>query len=168
MKKPAIVSVAALLVLFSASGMAQTAKKAPEVKTVKAIEQSDTGKDNTQSKNMTDSQKTLANPEKSTYILESNLPTRSAAAVAVYDFTTGSDKYYGGEDGAKDLGDGKWGMVGGDSNGNGAVNATDYFSVRSGIGNTGYDDADCNMNGAVNATDYFMIKNNIGAQSPVD
>jgi hypothetical protein len=67
---------------------------------------------------------------------------------ALYDFTTGLDKYYGGE--AKTLTGGFFGMYAGDVTGNGAVVLAQELTVlRANNLHQGYDRADVNMNGAV-------------------
>ncbi|MEZ5083806.1 MAG: M14 family zinc carboxypeptidase [Bacteroidales bacterium] len=43
----------------------------------------------------------------------------------VYDFTTGSDKVYGGTDGCKEISPGIWGMIGGDANADGTIDGFD-------------------------------------------
>ncbi|MBN1781062.1 hypothetical protein JW948_08070 [bacterium] len=105
-----------------------------------------------------------------TDIMSDEIHALSFGSNTVYDFTTGSDKYYddSGNKGAKDIDSGIWGVCAGDANSNNAVNATDYFAVKAGIGVTGYNNGDANMNGTINATDYFVIKSNIGTLSPVD
>ena len=95
-------------------------------------------------------------------------------AVTVYDFTTGPDKYYNYSVnptvGAKDLGDGNWGMRAGDGNQDGYVNATDkgnVWRVQNGTG--GYLEGDFNLDGYVNATDignYWRVNNGTGTTVP--
>ena len=95
------------------------------------------------------------------------IKVNSTAAVATYDFTTGSGQYYGGTDAAVEVEGGVWAMIAGDPNGNGAINATDYLVVKPNIGAGGYQKSDVNLNGAVNATDYLFIKDNVGRSSSV-
>jgi len=91
----------------------------------------------------------------------------STSSTVTYDFTTGSDKFYGGSSGAVELETGVWGMIAGDPNANGAINATDYLIVQPDIGASGYQNSDVNLNGAVNATDYLVIQPNIGKGTQV-
>ena len=70
-----------------------------------------------------------------------------------YDFTTGNNQAYG-TDAQKDLGDGIFGMMGGDANADGIINTDDgtevwYFEV----GETGYLGSDVNMDGQANNKD---------------
>lgn len=92
--------------------------------------------------------------------------TNATTAVATYDFTTGSDKYYGGAAGAKEVETGVWAMVAGDANGDGSVNATDYndfWLLQNGnpynYSTTG---ADFNLDASINAADYndYWLLNN--------
>ncbi|MCD4735057.1 MAG: hypothetical protein K8R53_03350 [Bacteroidales bacterium] len=48
-----------------------------------------------------------------------------AGNVYVYDFSTGSDKAYGGILGYKEIGTGVWGMISGDGDASGQVNNQD-------------------------------------------
>lgn len=88
----------------------------------------------------------------------------------LYNFTvdaaTAFDKYYGGQ--AALLETGVYGMFCGDPNGSDGINATDYLSAKTQIGNSGYYEQDCNLSGAVNATDYLAIKTNIGKSSQIE
>ena len=47
--------------------------------------------------------------------------THSTTSAVTYDFTTGQDKFYGGDQGAVQLETGVWGMIAGDANGDGIV-----------------------------------------------
>ena len=83
-----------------------------------------------------------------------------------YDFTTGSDKYYG-TNGAKELQSGVWGMIAGDGNGDGSIDAQDYNLYKSNQGNEGYESADYNLDGGNYAEDYTLFKNNQGSETEV-
>ena len=83
-----------------------------------------------------------------------------------YDFTTGSDKYFGTTAGAIQF-QGVWGMIAGDANGSSTINATDYLVVKPLVGSNGYFSGDCNMSGVVNATDYLEVKQNVSKSSQV-
>ncbi len=80
--------------------------------------------------------------------------------VSTYDFSTGLNKYYGGE--AALLEEGIYGMYKGDCNGSGVINASDYLTIRNESGTNGYSKCDANMNGSVNSTDYLVVKPNSG------
>jgi proline racemase len=83
-----------------------------------------------------------------------HLAVMSASAVTLtgasdlYDFTTGTDMYYGAD--ARALSGGKYGMYAGDVTGNGAVVlASELTVIRANNLEERYDRADVNMNGAV-------------------
>ena len=102
-----------------------------------------------------------------TGMVKTGAAPRETKAVTEYDFTTGSDKYYGGASGAKDLGDGNWGMAAGDANGDGGVYAEDYTAYRTNQGNEGYEAADFNLDGGVYAEDYTIYRLNQGDETQV-
>jgi hypothetical protein len=91
-----------------------------------------------------------------------------------YDFTTGSDKYYG-TDGAKELEPGVWGMWAGDVNGDGVIKYSDIDNDRLQMliklgyvqtsTTTGYYNEDINMDGEVRYSDInndrLIILNNL-------
>ena len=87
-----------------------------------------------------------------------------------YDFTDNSTKYYGGTLGAVALETGVWGMITGDANANGEVQADDKENVwRIEVGLPGYRDSDFNMNGEVQADDkesYWRVTVGRGSQVP--
>jgi hypothetical protein len=81
-----------------------------------------------------------------------------------YDFTTGTDKYYGGTDAAKDLGSGVWGMIGGNAdNSDQDCFPSDLALIKTGIlsGLSGYLNADVDMDGDVFPSDYALSKLNV-------
>lgn len=92
-------------------------------------------------------------------------------ATALYDFTTGLDKYYGSR-AATQVAAGVFALWGGDVNQNKYVTSEDYVlwynAVRSSL--SGYQAADLNMDGMVNAQDFSLWGNNAqasaGAQTP--
>lgn len=86
---------------------------------------------------------------------------QSSSSIVSYDFTTGSNKYYGGTAAAVEVEPGVWAMIAGDADGNGAINATDYLAVLPTINTLGYLGTDVDLNGVVNATDYLVIRPNI-------
>ncbi|NOX47964.1 MAG: PKD domain-containing protein [Chlorobi bacterium] len=87
-----------------------------------------------------------------------------------YDFTTGSDKVFGGANGYKELETNVWGMVAGDGNASGIVDNTDESVVwKSDLGNSGYIGGDFSLNGIVENTDESVIWKpnlNVGGQVP--
>ncbi|MBN1340027.1 MAG: hypothetical protein JXA03_11930 [Bacteroidales bacterium] len=77
-----------------------------------------------------------------------------------YDFTLGSGQVYGGTIGYKEIGNGNWGLVGGDGNADGQVNNADKNDIWSPqAGTSGYLPGDFSMDSQVNNTD----KNDIWA-----
>ncbi len=85
-----------------------------------------------------------------------------------YDFTTGSDKYYGGAAGAKELQSGVWGMIAGDSNGSGIVTSSDKDPINTNLNSNGYYSSDINMSGIVSSADKDLVNanNNMATQVP--
>ncbi len=84
-----------------------------------------------------------------------------------YDFTTGSNKFYGGTAGAKEVQAGVWGMIAGDGNGDGSIDAQDYTLYKNNQGVEGYEAADYNLDGGNYAEDYTLFKNNQGSETEV-
>lgn len=78
----------------------------------------------------------------------------------LYDFSTGLDKYYGGD--AKLIKTGYYGMYTGDANGNGFINAVDRNLVIVGTGLIGYINSDLNLSGFTNAVDRNLVIVNTG------
>lgn len=75
-----------------------------------------------------------------------------------FDFTTGSDKIFGGNSSAKQLAPGVWGMISGDGNADNQVNNADKLSCWvAQSGQSGYKSADFNLNGNVNNQDKLII-----------
>ncbi len=97
-----------------------------------------------------------------------HLKAMSAAAVtgltwgttpaSVYDFSTGTDKYYLAD--AKLLETGVYGHYSGDANGSGTVDASDRSATWNGRNQSGYLNADCNLSGTVDASDRSITWNN--------
>ncbi len=85
----------------------------------------------------------------------------------LYDFTTGSDKFYGGSYGAIEIESGVWGMIAADGNSDGSVDAQDYNLYKNGQGNEGYESADYNLDGGNYAEDYTLYKDNQGKETAV-
>ncbi|MEK9135708.1 MAG: hypothetical protein AAB393_01190, partial [Bacteroidota bacterium] len=78
----------------------------------------------------------------------------------LYDFTTGQSKAYG-TNGLKSVGSG-FAMIGGDSDGDGGIGASDVVRIRAAIGSSSYDANDINMNGGVGTSDVNLTRTNIG------
>lgn len=88
-------------------------------------------------------------------------------ATTLYDFTAGSDKFYG-TGGAKELENGVWGMFGGNANNeNDMINVTDYSVVKSQFAQSGYLQGDVNLSGVVSIPDYSITKSNFAKYSTV-
>jgi hypothetical protein len=84
-----------------------------------------------------------------------------------YNFSTGDNTVYG-SDGQKQIAAGKWGMYGGNGDGNDTVNSSDYNIWSQKAGYEGYRKADFNLNGQVNNPDKDDIWiENAGAISKV-
>jgi len=100
-----------------------------------------------------------------------HLAVMSASAVALngasalYNFTTGLSKYYGGD--AKDLGSGVYGLWGGDANASGDVSAPDRTATWNARNQVGYLPADVNLSTDVSAPDRTMTWNNRNKSSQV-
>ncbi len=71
----------------------------------------------------------------------------------LYDFTTSANQAYG-NDPTVDLGNGVFGMYGGDGDHNGVINVLDYGSVGSSMFKSGYENGDLDLNNTVNVLDY--------------
>jgi len=102
-------------------------------------------------------------------IMSTDMQTLNSSS-SLYDFTTGSGQFYGGSEGAKDLGSGVWGMITGDGNGNGQVQNDDSENIwKPNNGISGYENSDYNMNGEVQNDDnenYWKPNNGRGSQVP--
>jgi len=83
-------------------------------------------------------------------------PAVNVSGVYTYDFTTGMNQALGGAAAHKQLATGKWGMRGGDGNGDGIVNILDksaVWSLSGQTGKSGYLPSDYNMNRQTNNCD---------------
>lgn len=83
----------------------------------------------------------------------------TATNAVTYDFTTGADKYYG-TNGAVELEAGVWGMIAGDADGSGVVDAADRSVTWNERNQTGYLGSDVNMSGVTEAGDRSTTWNN--------
>ena len=91
--------------------------------------------------------------------------TNATNTVVSYDFTTGSNQYYGGTDAAVEVEPGVWAMIAGDANGDGTVNAIDFNDHWLPQNGTAYSydkTADFNLDATINAIDYntYWLANN--------
>jgi len=87
-----------------------------------------------------------------------NYPMSESAGVFSYDFTTASDKAYGGVNSQKQIYSGIYGMIAGDGNSDGSIDNNDIISIWSVLaGDYGYYLGDFNLDGHVNNQD----KNNV-------
>jgi len=97
-------------------------------------------------------------------VMSADPQTLCSSSTTLYDFTSGSDRFYG-SGGAKELEAGVWGMYTGDINQDGEVTTADYTtwynSVRA--GDSGYQNADINLDGEVTTSDYTIWYNNARA-----
>jgi len=90
-----------------------------------------------------------------------------SSGVFSYDFTSSADKAF--NSGQKNLGNGAYGMPGGDANGDGEVNESDKTLWGNQAGTTGYKSADLNMDGQANnpdKNDLIVPNNNLQSQVP--
>lgn len=92
--------------------------------------------------------------------------TESTNAVT-YDFTTGSDKYYGGASGAVEIEAGVWGMIAGDVNQSGIITNSDKDLINTEVNLSGYYDSDVNMSGIVTNSDKDLINANVNKSTQV-
>lgn len=107
----------------------------------------------------------LVNHRNHINVISDETVSMSSAGTAIYDFTSGTDKYEGTE--AADLGGGEYGFFAGDPNQTEVVNSGDYLVVKTLSGSTGYYVEDCNLTGVVNSADYLVIKPNSGMATHV-
>ncbi len=91
----------------------------------------------------------------------------STSSITIYDFTTGSDKYFGGSTAAIEIEAGVWGMVAGDANHSGIVTSSDKDPINNELNSSGYYDSDTNMSGIVTSADKDFINANLNKSSQV-
>ncbi len=84
----------------------------------------------------------------------------STTTATQYDFTTGSDKFYGGTAGATEVEAGVWGMIAGDTDGSGVVDAADRSNTWNDRNQTGYLSSDVTLSGVTDAGDRSQTWNN--------
>lgn len=89
---------------------------------------------------------------------------------ASYDFSTGSDKVYGGASGYRQIGPAAWGMVSGDGTADQQVNNNDKNNVwKMEVGTQGYKAGDFNLDKQVtniDKTSYWTPNTGLGSQVP--
>ena len=92
----------------------------------------------------------------STAVTMSSNPTINS-----YDFTTSQSQAYG-TNAMADLGDGNFGMIAGDGNGDGQITGTDFniFNPKFVSAASGYQDGDYNLDGQVTGTDFNKFNPN--------
>ena len=81
-----------------------------------------------------------------------------------YDFTTGEDKAFG-LNAMADLGNGIFGMYGGDSDSNGIIDNSDVNDVGNSLFTINYLLTDIDLNAKVNVIDYKLPKKNLGKRT---
>ncbi len=97
-------------------------------------------------------------------------PLVLSGGVYNYNFTTASSQVYGGTAATKQLSPGVWGMIAGDANSDGIINAndkTDFWSILA--GKSGYLTGDYNLDGAVgnkDKNDFWNVNLNTSSQVP--
>lgn len=92
-------------------------------------------------------------------VMSSSTVSLSVTSLASYDFTTGSGQFYG-SNGAADLGGGIWGMIAGDADASGTIDANDRNSTWNDRNISGYNVSDVDLNGIVDAADRNFTWNN--------
>lgn len=80
-------------------------------------------------------------------------PLSFTNVLTTYDFTTGSDRYFGGTNGGVEIEPGVWALRSGDTDGDGRITPVDRSIVTQQLGMTGYLVGDLNLDGVVNDED---------------
>jgi len=83
----------------------------------------------------------------------------SSGSSTLYDFTTGSEKFYG-TDGGVEIEPGIWAMYGGDSNQDGNITVSDNNIVMNNRNQEGYEDGDTNLDANVTVADNNLVMSN--------
>jgi len=83
----------------------------------------------------------------------------------LYDFTAGTNQYYGQD--AAALGSGYYGMYAGDTNGTGIITNADKIDIATDLNQSGYYNADANGSGIVTHSDKDVILQNLNKSSMV-
>ncbi len=100
-------------------------------------------------------------------VIKSAVNSPNSPTATVYDFTTGSDKFYGGASGAIEVEAGVWGMIAGDTNNSDIVTNADVDPINTDLNNSGYYDSDANLSGIVTNADVDFINSNLNKSSQV-
>ncbi len=90
-----------------------------------------------------------------------------STTATTYDFTTGSNKFYGGTAGATEVESGVWGMIAGDANASGIVTNADKTPIINELNLSGYYDSDINLSGIVSNSDKNFIITNVNKSTQI-
>jgi|GEM_PF-6834476 len=91
-------------------------------------------------------------------VMSAGIIALSSSSTPFYDFTTGSDQYYGAS--AKLLESGIYGLYAGDTDASGTVDANDRSATWNNRNSNGYYSSDCDLSGTVDANDRSVTWNN--------
>jgi hypothetical protein len=91
-------------------------------------------------------------------VMSKTAPSLNSDLPVPYDFSTGAGQVY--NDDAQFLETGVYGLVAGDANGTGTVDANDRSAAWNDRNKTGYENSDCNLSGTVDANDRSITWNN--------
>jgi len=91
-------------------------------------------------------------------VMSSAAQTLDTESSSLYDFSTGSEQYYGSN--AKLLETGAFGTYSGDTDASGTVDANDRSATWNYRNNNGYNSSDCDLSGTVDANDRSVTWNN--------
>ncbi len=100
-------------------------------------------------------------------VMSTNAVGLNSTTSTLYDFTTGSDKYYGGASATVQLENNIWGMISGDADGSNTVDAADRNATWNHRNSTGYLSEDVDLSGVVDAADRNKTWNNRNKSSGV-
>ncbi|MBN1672443.1 MAG: right-handed parallel beta-helix repeat-containing protein [Kiritimatiellae bacterium] len=92
-------------------------------------------------------------------------PLPFTGSAIVHDFRAGPSQYYGGTNGCVELEPGVWGLIAGDSDGDGAVRPVDQTILDSQAALAGYHRGDLNLDGMVSDDDTNVRAANAGRAS---
>jgi len=91
-------------------------------------------------------------------VMSSAAQTLTAESASLYDFSMGTEQYYGAD--AELLESGVYGMYTGDTDASGTVDANDRSATWNDRNNNGYYSSDCDLSGTVDANDRSVTWNN--------
>ncbi|MCK4500094.1 hypothetical protein KAU11_06315, partial [Candidatus Babeliales bacterium] len=92
-------------------------------------------------------------------IMSSTAQALNSSSAILYDFTSGSDKYYG-TGGVCTIEANVWGMYGGDCNKDGNITVADNNIIMNNRNDEGYENSDINLDGNVTIADNNKCMNN--------